>query len=212
MANSAGHRTFAAVWDWASKHEPPREKQARRRTLSQVRGDVLEIGVGVGTNWEYLPPDVNYVAIDPDPYMLQRARKHAAEQGRDLDIRQAPAEDLPFRDDSFDTVVTTLTLCSVEDLEKSFAEVRRVLRPGGEFRFWEHVRPEGRIPGKLADLITPAWRRVGAGCHPNRRTVQELESAGFELTELRRFKSGVVPMVMGSARAREQPRPMGFES
>ena len=199
MARPAGHRTFAAVWDWASKHEPAREKKARRRTLSGVHGDVLELGVGVGTNWEYLPEGVNYVAIDPDPYMIERARRHASEQGREVDIRQAPAEELPFADDSFDTVVTTLTLCSVQDLQRSFAEVRRVLRPGGEFRFWEHVRPEGRVSGKLADFITPAWRRIGAGCHPNRRTVEELRSAGFEVTELRSFRSGLVPMVMGSA-------------
>src|SRR3970040_126609 len=174
MARPAGHRTFAAVWDWASKHEPAREKKARRRTLSGVHGDVLELGVGVGTNGGYLPEGVNYVAIEPDPYMIERAQRHASEQGREVDIRQAPAEELPFADDSFDTVVTTLTLCSVQDLQSSCADGRLVLRPGGEFRFWEHVRPEGRVSGKLADLMTPAWRGIGAGGHPHRPHAEKL--------------------------------------
>jgi len=199
MKEPAGHKRFAAFWDWASRHESATDRKARRATFAGIRGEVLEIGVGVGANWEYLPEGVSYVAVDPDPHMLRRARKRAAEQGREVEIHQAGAEALPFPDDSFDTVVTTLTLCSVQDVQQSLSEVRRVLRLGGEIRFWEHVRPQGRLTGKLTDLITPAWGRMGGGCHPNRRTLEELRRAGFELTNLRRFRSGPVPMVMGSA-------------
>jgi ubiquinone/menaquinone biosynthesis C-methylase UbiE len=194
-----GHKRFAAFWDWASRHETEADRRARRAVMSGADGAVLELGVGVGTNWQYLPEGVDYVAIDPDPYMLRRARKHAAQQGRDVKLHQVAAELLPFPDDSFDTVVATLTFCSVEDVQQSLSEVRRVLKPGGEFRFWEHVRPEGRVTGKLFDLITPLWRRIGAGCHPNRRTADELQRAEFELVSFKRGHHGPTPTIIGSA-------------
>jgi ubiquinone/menaquinone biosynthesis C-methylase UbiE len=195
-----GHRTFAAFWDWAVRHESKRERELRRGAAGSVSGRVLELGVGVGANWQYLPPGIAYTGIDPDPYMLERARKHAAERDEPRDLRQAPAEDLPFPDASFDTVLVTLTLCSVEDPVRALAEARRVLKPGGRLVFVEHVRPDGRVRGHLADWITPAWRRVGAGCHPNRRTADSIVAAGFEVEQMARQRVNGIPMIAGTAR------------
>lgn len=194
-----GHRWFAALWDRLSRHEGPQQRTARRDVAQGVRGRVLELGVGVGTNWRYLPDDVDYVGIDPDPYMIRRAQRHAKQQGREVELHQVAAEDLPFPDGSFDTVFTTLTLCTIEDVPQALAEVRRVLKPGGEFRFFEHVRPSGRKVGRVFDLVTPAWRRIGAGCRPNRDTAAAVASAGFEIRELRRERMGPLPVIRGVA-------------
>jgi len=158
----------------------------------------------VGTNWRYLPNDVDYVGIDPDPYMIARARRHARRQGREVELHQVPAEALPFPDDSFDAVFTTFTLCTIDDVPGALAEVRRVLKPGGEFRFFEHVRPSGRTLGRVFDVVTPAWRRIGAGCRPNRDTAAAIALAGFEIRKLRRERMGALPVIGGIAVA---PRP-----
>jgi ubiquinone/menaquinone biosynthesis C-methylase UbiE len=194
-----GHRWFAAFWDRASRHEGRQQRRSRRQVTQGVRGRVLELGVGVGTNWPYLPANVTYVGIDPDPYMIARARRNAKQEGRDVELHQVPAENLPFPDHSFDTVFTTLTFCTIDDVPKALAEVRRVLKPGGEFRFWEHVRPQGRIRGRVFDLVTPAWRRIGAGCRPNRDTVEAISGVGFEIRELRRAQMGPLPVIQGVA-------------
>lgn len=199
MVARPGHRLFAAMLDYTSRHESRSERRARMAVVSGVRGRVLEIGVGVGANWAFLPPGISYAGIDPDPYMMARARRHAAERGLELDLHQVGAEDLPFDDHSFDTVLTTLTFCTVADVPRALAEVRRVLRPGGEFRFWEHVRPERRAKGRVFDAITPAWQVVGAGCHPNRRTAEAITGAGFTIRELTPGSLGPLPTVRGVA-------------
>lgn len=198
MTASRGHRLFAALWDFATRHEGRRERRVREWVAAGARGRVLEIGVGVGANWRYLRDDVDYSGIEPDPYMLRRAKHHRKEAQRNLDLVEAPAERLPFADRTFDTVFTTLTLCSVSDLQESLAEVSRVLKPGGEFRYWEHVRPEGRIGRTAFDLLTPAWRRIGAGCHPNRETEAALRAAGFVIEQSHRVRAAI-PMRAGVA-------------
>lgn len=131
--------------------------------------------------------------------MIARARRHAKELGREVELHQVAAEKLPFPDHSFETVFTTLTFCTIEDVPQALAEVRRVLKPGGEFRFWEHVRPRGRDGGRAFDLITPIWRRVGAGCYPNRDTAAAIARAGFDVGELERERMGPLPTIRGVA-------------
>jgi ubiquinone/menaquinone biosynthesis C-methylase UbiE len=194
-----GHRFFAALWEWLTRHEGAEEQNMRREVVSGVSGRVLELGFGVGTNWEHLPAGIEYVGIDPDGYMLERAEKHATEAGRQMTLKSATAEDLPFESESFDTVLVTLTFCTVTDQNRALAEALRVLRPGGQIRFLEHVRPEGRVRGRLMDGITPIWRRVGGGCHPNRRTLDAIRSSGFEVVELQETKLKGLPIVMGTA-------------
>jgi len=181
------------------RHEGPKERANRQYVVGGSRGRVLEIGLGIGANWRYLPPEVSYVGVEPDPFMLERAERHAREAGRSLQIVDGAAEHLPFEDDSFDTVIATLVFCTVADVPRGLAEIRRVLKPGGEYRFWEHVRPSGAVAGRVFDVIQPAWSWMGGGCHPNRRTVEAIRAAGFELTDVRTFRRAVIPEVVGVA-------------
>lgn len=198
VIGSRGHPVFAAFWDWHAAHESPRQQRARRWVMAGTCGRILEIGAGVGANWAFLPPGAAYAGIEPDPHMLARARKHMRERGLELDLYEAVAEDLPFPSASFDTVISTLTLCTVTHLDRALAEVRRVLRPGGQLRYWEHTRPAGRVGGVVFDAITPAWRKVGAGCHPNRRTEEAIARGGFVIQQSDRVNA-TVPMRAGVA-------------
>lgn len=119
-----------------------------------------------------------------------------------MEFYQCPAEDLPFEDASFDTVVSSLVFCSVRDVPLALAEIKRILKPQGVCRFIEHVRAEGRDAGKVQDILTPAWRWFGAGCHLNRDTVSRMESAEFEIVEMRRKPLPLIPLVVGMARSR----------
>lgn len=194
------HPVFAAVYARFLGNPRGRERRFRARLLRDVRGEVLEIGVGVGTNWPFLiRPEVRYVGIEPDTAMFERARKRAERAGLTVDLRCAPAEAIPFPDASFDVVVSTLTLCTVDDPTQAVRELRRVLRPTGELRFWEHVRPHGAVGGWLSDVLTPAWSAVAAGCHLNRRTLELLEAGGFCVEVDRRARLVLVPTVAGRA-------------
>lgn len=199
-----GHRWFAAVWDRLSATNERRfGKKIRPRIMEEMAGRVLEVGAGTGASFSYYPDDAQVIATEPDPHMLKRAEKRLAEMNRpNVELRQAPAESLPFDDASFDHVLSTLVFCSVRDQAKALAEARRVLKPGGTFRFWEHIRnDESRFWGTLQDLITPVWRWFAAGCHPNRRTQQAIEEAGFRIEWVERIQAAPgTPEVYGLAR------------
>jgi ubiquinone/menaquinone biosynthesis C-methylase UbiE len=201
-----GHRWFAALYD-------PLSRGVERRVLGRLRtfitgeasGRVLEIGAGTGANFPYYRTTQKVVATEPDPYMLRRARQRATELGVDVDLHQAAAESLPFPDHTFDTVVSTLVLCTVDDQARSLAEISRVLKPGGELRFIEHVRGSGLL-GRIQDRVVPIWRWFGAGCHPNRRTAQSIRAAGFDMVELRGQQLVFLPLLVGTARTAEENR------
>jgi ubiquinone/menaquinone biosynthesis C-methylase UbiE len=195
-----GHRWFAASYNLIMKPGEKRVRKLRHRLLADLHGDVLEIGAGTGANFEHYPTGVRVVALEPDPHMLKRAQKHLLELGRtDIDVRLAPAEQLPVDDASFDAVVSTLVLCTVRDLPRSLAEIRRVLRPGGEFRFLEHVRGEALL-GRVQDLMQPAWGWISAGCNVNRRTEPAVRAAGFEIASIEHRKmSPWMPAIVGTA-------------
>ncbi len=199
-----GHRWFAAMWDRLSaSNERTHGKKIRPRIMGEAHGDVLEIGIGTGASFSYYPEDARVIAIEPDPHMLERAHKRLAKLGNtNIQVRQASAESLPFEDASFDHVVSSLVFCSVTDQRKAFAEVGRVLRPEGTFRFWEHVRnDDSRFWGTLQDVITPVWRWCGAGCHPNRRTLQAIEDAGLRVEWIEKVRAAPgTPEVYGVAR------------
>lgn len=179
-----GYPFFAAVYDLISKAEGEKVLAPLRRwVVGEATGRVLEIGAGTGLSFPYYRRDVELVATEPDPYMLRRARRRAAGLGLDVELRTEPAEALPFPDASFDAVVCTLVLCTVADPVRALGQLRRVLKPNGTFRFIEHVRGEG-LQAVAQDLVTPVWRRVGAGCHPNRRTVRTIEASGFRIVRL----------------------------
>jgi len=181
-----GHRWFAALYDFMNAGaERGFLRTAREDLVGGARGRVLEIGCGTGASFPYYGAAVTeVVATEPDPYMLERARKRATALGRPIDIRQVPAEGLPFESRSFDAVISTLVLCTVCDPAHALAEVKRVLKPEGELRFYEHVRYEDTFGAFWQDLVTPVWRWCAAGCHPNRDTATAIRDAGFDIVRL----------------------------
>jgi ubiquinone/menaquinone biosynthesis C-methylase UbiE len=194
-----GHKWFASIYDrMMARAERSFMRAVREEIAGGARGHVLEVGAGTGANFPYYNDHAEeIVATEPDPYMLERARRRAEEVGRSIDLRQAPAEQLPFEDDSFDTVVSTLVMCSVREPLRALSEVRRVLRPSGQLRMYEHVRYDHAFGAFWQDLITPAWRWFGAGCHPNRNTASFVREAGFEFEQLELTKPHppIPPMV-----------------
>jgi len=198
-----GHRWFAALFDPLNRITGMETKflaKYRPNIAGEATGQVLELGAGTGANLPYFSKADKVIATEPDPYMLERARQHLAELGADnIELRQCPAEDLPFPDESFDSAVSTMVFCSVSAPNKALTEIRRVLKPRGTFRFIEHVRPEGGLKARVFDAITPIWSWFGAGCHPNRRTLESIEQAGFEVEKLERVTHSGMPVIIGLA-------------
>lgn len=189
-----GHKWFAAIYDKMSASEEKKFLGAIREELvSDVAGDVLEIGAGTGANFKYYKAGARVVAIEPDPYMMIRARRRAAEAIVKIDLQQISADQLPFADASFDFVIDTLVLCSVNDPHVVLAELKRVLKPGGELRVYEHIRYKNPIGALSQDIISPVWHWLGAGCHPNRDTESYIREAGFDITS-RRVRKDVAPI------------------
>jgi ubiquinone/menaquinone biosynthesis C-methylase UbiE len=158
----------------------------RRRTLAGLTGTVVEVGAGDGANFALYPDEVaRIVAVEPEPFLRERASGHADER---VELRDALAEELPVGDGEADAVVFTLVLCSV-DQEVALAEARRVLRPGGELRFLEHVLAHEPGPTRRLQRVLDAtvWPRLFGGCHTGRDTAGAIEEAGFRLTQIERF-------------------------
>jgi ubiquinone/menaquinone biosynthesis C-methylase UbiE len=202
-----GHPIFAALYDPLGASAERRWMGGRRRRLlAGARGAVLEIGGGTGANLAHYR-DVDRVTIaEPDPFMRNKIGPKLEDARVPVEVAAAGAEALPFPDGSFDTVVSTLVLCTVPDQEAALDEVRRVLRPGGRLLFIEHVRATGSA-ARWQDRLEPLWRRLLGGCHPNRDTVAAIEEAGFEIETFESFYppdplSGLMPHVQGSATVR----------
>jgi ubiquinone/menaquinone biosynthesis C-methylase UbiE len=155
----------------------------RTQVVGQATGRVLEIGAGTGFNFPYYPAGESVVATEPDPQMLRRAEPRAREHG--IELRPAPAERLPFPEDSFDTVVSTGVFCSVDDPVRALGEVYRVLRSGGTLRFWEHTRAEPPGRRMMQRAFDPIHHRLFR-CHIGRDTLRLMEEAGFEIVQLER--------------------------
>lgn len=181
--------------------------ERRRRLLAGARGDVLELGAGTGLNLPLYPAVGidRLVVTEPEPNMADRLERRLATLGRKAELVRAPVESLPFEDDSFDTVVSTLVLCTVGDPERSIAEIRRVLRPDGALLFLEHVRSGDDRLARWQDRLHGPWLVVADGCNCNRRTPDLLRAGGFDLANLehatwRRMPPLVRPLVAGRAR------------
>jgi len=162
-------------------------RRRRRELVSVAAGRVLEVGVGTGLNLPHYPEArvTQVVATDPNPNMLRQARARAAILKVPIQLLQAPAEALPFPDESFDTVVATLVFCSVGDPDRGLWEIRRVLRPGGRLLMFEHVRSPHRVAAALQRFITPMTARLAGGCHHDRDTVGAVRRAGFQIEALK---------------------------
>ncbi|MBT2641845.1 class I SAM-dependent methyltransferase [Bacillus sp. ISL-41] len=187
-------RLFAFSYD---KLMGPLEKKwiarVRKKIISGLEGNVLEIGAGTGANFPYYSKDKveSVVSLEPNPHMLDQARLRAKEAGLPVEFHQGMAETLPFNDDEFDTVVATLVLCSVSEPEKVFQEVRRVCKKGGKIVLFEHVRTESKSLAALQDVLTPAWKRLCDGCHLNRDTGLYMKESGIKMVKEKKYFKGI---------------------
>ncbi len=182
-------------------------KDVRQELLAGLAGRVLEIGGGTGANLPHYPPAVEEVTVvEPEAHLRRRCRRAAGRSRARVEVLAAFAERMPLPDSSFDAAVSSLVLCSVTDQGHALAELMRVVRPGGELRFYEHVRSSGAI-GRAQDALDPTWGLIAGGCHLNRDTVAAVTAAGFAIVESRDVPTMVLGvrmpgprMVLGRAR------------
>lgn len=208
-----GHPIFAAIYDrLLASAEKGGLEGMRAELLGDAAGRTLELGAGTGHNLPHYTSKVTELVLtEPDPHMASRLSTHLVAEppeGAEVSVVDASAEELPFEDDSFDTVVTTLVLCTVENPARAVAEAERVLRPDGRLLYLEHVRsPHGTRLERWQDRVERPWGWFAGGCHPNRPTERTLAAAGLELESLHReeFPNATLtpwmkPVIRGTAR------------
>ena len=204
---ATGGRLFAALYDRVLAATEDAGLRARRHELlADARGRTLEIGAGTGLNLSHYPQAVTELVVaEPGEHMARRLRARLAEEGRAAQVVEAGAEALPFPDDSFDTVVMTLVLCTIPDPGAALREVARVLRPDGRLLFLEHVRSREERAARWQDRADRVWPWLADGCHPNRDTLATLEASPLvvervEHGRLPKAAPPVRPMITGTAR------------
>jgi ubiquinone/menaquinone biosynthesis C-methylase UbiE len=211
VSREVRHPLFARFFDrLAAKNEELGAAEHRDRLLSGVSGRVVEVGAGNGLNFGHYPDTVSeVVAVEPEDYLRAKAERAAEAAPVPIRVVDGLADRLPAEDASFDVAVASLVLCSVPDQATALAEVRRVLRPDGELRFYEHVLSDDRGLARLQNAVGWFWPLVGGGCHPNRDTVGAIERSGFEIERCERFPfrpspilAPVTPHVLGAAKPR----------
>lgn len=171
--------------------EPSRLRSLRARLREGIRGDrALEVGVGTGRNMPYYASSVEVTGIDLSPGMLEQARKRASNLSLDVDLREMDVQELGFPDGSFDTVFATLVFCGVPNPVLGLTEMRRVCKSGGRMVLLEHVRPSGRLMGRIFDVLDTIVVRM-AGSHINRRTVDHIRRAGWTVEVEESFLFGI---------------------
>jgi ubiquinone/menaquinone biosynthesis C-methylase UbiE len=206
---SLSERLFAAMYDrFSAKAEKTTFSGHRESLLAGARGDVLEVGSGTGANLGHYGDGVASLTLtEPSKPMIRRLRRRADQLAPAAKVLRAPAEDLPFEDASFDTVVSTLVLCGVDDQPRALREMRRVLRPGGMLIFMEHVRSEEPKVARLQDRMNRINHLI-VHCDCNRPTLDSIRAAGFSVRELERgtiekAPPFVRPLIVGVAEAGE---------
>jgi AhpD family alkylhydroperoxidase len=166
--------------------------QARHRIAAQAHGEVLEIGIGSGRNLHVYPADAKVHGIDPSAAVLAMARARGRALGREPALTIGDAGRLPFPDASFDTVVATFVLCSVDDVDATLREARRVLRPGGTVRLLEHARSRHSRLARAQRALAPAWARAAGGCRLDHDVRESVRAAGFRVISERGRAGGIL--------------------
>jgi ubiquinone/menaquinone biosynthesis C-methylase UbiE len=209
VSPARGHPIFARVFDRLSRLMEKEAGGYRDELVSGLHGRVLEVGAGNGTNFSRYPSTVDgVVALEPEAYLRRKAEAAARDTSVQVSVLDGRAAPLPFEDASFDAAVASLVLCTVPDQAGALAELRRVLKPGGELRFMEHVRADGPLKSGVQRCLDRAglWPHLFGGCHCARDTVSAIQSAGYRLEHVRSYSLGpswIVsnPHVIGSALA-----------
>lgn len=205
------HPLFARAWALAmARLQPKSMREERGELVCGLSGQVVEVGSGSGTMFEHYPASVDrVVAIEPEPYLRAAAGRAARSAPVPVEVRGGDAAHLDFPNDSVDAVVCALVLCSVPDQAAALAEIARILRPGGELRYYEHVAEPAGSTSRRAQLAldrTGAWARIGGGCHVARDTGDAIRAAGFTIVNERTQTLGpplIVPVrrhLLGVAR------------
>jgi ubiquinone/menaquinone biosynthesis C-methylase UbiE len=191
------NQIFSRALDWMLDNREV--GQHRRRALAPLAGHVLEIGFGTGLNLPHYPEAVTRLTVIDSERMLKKrvAQRLAAARMPVTQMQLDASGRLPFADDSFDGVASTLTLCSIEKVAAALAEIRRVLRPAGLFVFLEHGRSDDPRTARRQDFFNPLQRIVACGCNLNRPIDRLIESAGLRVTELERYVMPGSPRAMG---------------
>jgi ubiquinone/menaquinone biosynthesis C-methylase UbiE len=166
----------------------PTMKQ-RAKVIPWANGDVLEVGIGSGLNLSFYNPNkiTHITGIDPSEELWKQKTVNVNDLGFKVNFINAIAEDLPFENELFDTVVITYTLCTVKNPNKALQEIKRVLKPNGKLIFCEHGLAEDTNTKKWQNLLNPIWKKVGGGCNLNRETSQLIKSSGFKIMQLEKM-------------------------
>jgi ubiquinone/menaquinone biosynthesis C-methylase UbiE len=204
----AGHPIFAPLYGRVAAYGERAGVAAHRdELLGGLTGRVIEVGAGSGLCFGHYPDSVTEVmATEPEPYLRHLAERAAARAPVPVRVIDSRTEQLPFDDGSFGAVVASLVLCSVRDPKKALAEMYRVLRPGGQFRFYEHVRSDDPSKARLQERVDWIWPHLLGGCHANRDTASAITAAGFRIEARHDFEfrlgtlsSPASPHVIGTA-------------
>jgi ubiquinone/menaquinone biosynthesis C-methylase UbiE len=196
-----GHPIFARLYDRLTERaERSQLGEMRRSLLAGAEGRVLEIGAGTGSNLPYYTDAVTELVLaEPDPHMAERLRARLEREPpavKNVSVVDAPAEQLPFDDASFDVAIATLVLCTVEDPGRAIAEIRRVLDDDGALIFLEHVRSNNPRLARFQDAFERPWGFFAGGCHPNRPTSAALADAGFWIERLQHTEASKLPVLI----------------
>ncbi len=191
------HKIFPRLLDFALGN--PAAQKLRQQTLLQATGSVLEIGFGTGLNLPFYPREIKQLtALDSEDFMPELVAARINQSGLQVDrIQLDAAGNLPFAESSFDTVVSTWTMCSIANIHGALLEMRRILKPSGKLLFCEHGRSDDARTAKWQDRLNPLQNIIGCGCHINRSISNLISEAGFEIEELDRFVMKDSPRIMG---------------
>lgn len=172
--------------------------KTRRELLCDVSGDVFELGFGTGLNLPHYPDSIKKLTTaDPNPGMKKAAGHRIRNSPIQVDCRIASGEDLPFEDESFDTVVCTWTLCSIRDVERALGQCHRILRPNGKFIFVEHGLSDSPSIQKWQNRLNPVWKVIGDGCNLNRNIGQLLQDSRFQAPTIENYYMKGAPRFLG---------------
>ena len=189
MSTRVHHPIFARMYHrMSAKVEASGVAEHRQRLLAGLVGRVVEVGAGNGLNFSHYPNAVREViAVEPESYLRARAELAASKATIFVRVVDGDAEHLPLEDGSIDAAVTSLVLCSVTDQTAALSEIWRVLRPGGELRFYEHVMAGDARLARFQRLADPVWTRFAGGCRLTRNTLDAIQAAGFIVDECEQF-------------------------